>query len=104
MLSLLFSRQKHDTWKRIAQLFNQESNETFRTASTLKMKYENIKKDIKGEISDDKIYRKGTGGGEERKSKLEMNETTAQVLSMLGDTVAGEQSKLDDDLYLDGKE
>lgn len=54
---------KKDAWNNIEDEFNSQSLENHRTATVLKYKYENIKRNVKKQFADEKMFNRGTGGG-----------------------------------------
>jgi len=54
---------KKDAWLKIERDFNCQSIKTPRTADILKNKYINLKRKIKKQYTDEKVYHRGTGGG-----------------------------------------
>lgn len=54
---------KKDAWNKIQNEFNCQSIENPRTADVLKNKYDNIKRKVKKQYADEKIYHRSTGGG-----------------------------------------
>lgn len=56
-------RMKKDAWTKIQNEFNCPSIDNPRSAEILKNKYVNIKRKVKKQYADEKIYNRGTGGG-----------------------------------------
>lgn len=54
---------KKDAWLKIENEFNYQSSENHRTASVLKNKYDNIKRNVKKQYADEKTFSRETGGG-----------------------------------------
>ncbi|CAI6343360.1 unnamed protein product [Macrosiphum euphorbiae] len=57
------AKMKKNAWSKIEREFNSQSIETPRTADILKNKYINLKRKVKKQYADEKVYHRGTGGG-----------------------------------------
>ncbi|XP_065200774.1 myb/SANT-like DNA-binding domain-containing protein 3 [Planococcus citri] len=86
---------KKATWKKIEAEFNQLALGEFRDVSTLKNKYENIKKRAKQKYAEEKRHVAGTGGGPPLAVKF--TETEHDIAEMLGPRMTGEDSHFDCD-------
>lgn len=64
------NNKKNGCWAEIETLFNSSST-TYRSAIILRRKYENMKKKTKKKFLEEKIYNYGTGGGPEKKTKID---------------------------------
>ena len=76
-------KQKSESWAELAEEFNSLSGCLPRTVKVLKDKWANIKKTAVRNYSNDKKYRRGTGGGPSRKSEATTED--AIVSDILGD-------------------
>ncbi|CAG9773270.1 unnamed protein product [Ceutorhynchus assimilis] len=75
---------KNKCWVMLEKEFNAESGASYRSAQILKKKYENMKKQTKKKISEEKCYRFGTGGGPFQEFTLTEDDQT--VIEILGET------------------
>ncbi|CAG9763619.1 unnamed protein product [Ceutorhynchus assimilis] len=75
---------KNKCWVMLEKEFNAESGASYRSAQILKKKYENMKKQTKKKISEEKCYRFGTGGGPFQEFTL--TEADQTVIEILGKT------------------
>ncbi|CAG9773412.1 unnamed protein product [Ceutorhynchus assimilis] len=75
---------KNKCWVMLEKEFNAESGASYRSAQILKKKYENMKKQTKKKISEEKCYRFGTGGGPFQEFTL--TEADQTVIEILGET------------------
>lgn len=91
---------KKNAWIKIEREFNCQSIETPRTADILKNKYINIKRKIKKQYADEKVYHRGTGGGPS-KSFLESS-AAVSIGEMLQNKMTGEMSIYDSDALDEG--
>lgn len=62
-------KEKHVTWKKITENFNSMTG-TYRDLNSVKIKYENIKRNLKKKILVLKQHQKGTGGGPDLKTNF----------------------------------
>lgn len=62
MTDALTIKEKNKKWEEIATKFNAQSL-TNRDSTSLKLKYDNIKRQLKNKLSSTKLNYKGTGGG-----------------------------------------
>lgn len=88
---------KERQWNMIEELFNLRSGEVLRDKKVLKSKYENLKKNLKKKVSDEKKYVGGTGGGPPSQAP-EYSNIDARVRDLLGDErLEGLPSSFDND-------
>jgi len=86
---------KKKSWSKIEREFNSQSIETPRTADILKNKYINLKRKVKKQYADEKVYHWGTGGGPS-KSFLESS-AAVSIGEMLQNKMTGEMPIYDCD-------
>lgn len=63
-------KEKQEAWKKVHTLFAAQNKEALRDLLSLKLKYDNIKRNLKKKISDNKAEGKKTGGGPPEEKKL----------------------------------
>jgi len=63
MFNISIFRMKKNAWLKIEREFNCQLIETHRTADILKNKYINLKRKVKKQYAEEKVYHRGTGGG-----------------------------------------
>lgn len=90
-------KEKRGAWQRIADTFNSQALQ-HRDVNTLKLKYENIKRNLKKKIADEKLGVKATGGGPFTDIKLLWYEE--QLYSVLQLGISGLPSQGDCDSVL----
>lgn len=90
---------KEETWKTISKEFNSTTG-TFKDSSTLRCKYENLKKKAKKKFADLKCHVKGTGGGESANIVFDSIDEIIQSVTMLGTQLTGMTSQFDSDATL----
>lgn len=57
-------KQKDEAWKKVTNIFNSQTTETFaRTKESLKKFYDNVKKNVRKEVAAEKYELNKTGGG-----------------------------------------
>lgn len=105
-------RDKQNAWKNIQQKFNSCAKDHQRDIITLKMKYDNIKKNLKKKLNEAKRFCSGTGGGPMVETKLLWYEEQLYGLLQLGieglpsigdsDHRGATQSPPDHDYFLEG--
>lgn len=78
----------------MANEFNSQSVEHFRTSTVLKYKYENIKRTVKKMYADEKTFNRGTGGGP---TKSFPGSLIATVEELLQTKMTGESAVFDSD-------
>uniref|UniRef100_A0A1Y1N4D8 Regulatory protein zeste n=1 Tax=Photinus pyralis TaxID=7054 RepID=A0A1Y1N4D8_PHOPY len=88
-------REKQSAWARVGKLFDSANSETKRDVNALKMKYENIKRNLKKKIALSKQNYRGTGGGPPIDVKLLWYEE--QLYSILQLSIEGLTSTGDSD-------
>lgn len=90
-------REKESTWKKVADLFNSQCpSGVHRPAASLKKYYENIKKNVRKDVANEKASIKCTGGG---KGYFENDPTMDLALEITNEkTVHGLVNKFDSDV------
>lgn len=94
------NKLKSEIWKKIEIEFNNASGENRREAMALRKKYENIKKNTKKKIADNKCYNRGTGGGPPKEENF--TEVDRDVEEILGERAHGHESEFGGDAYQEG--
>lgn len=87
---------KKDAWAKIENEFNSQSSEYFRTATTLKNKYDNIKRNVKKQYAEEKTFSRGTGGGPNK--SFQETAIASTVGEILQTRMTGERSIYDSDI------
>lgn len=90
---------KKEAWITIQDEYNSQSIENPRTALILKNKYNNIKQVVKKHYADERVFRRGTGGGPTR--LFPESSTITTVGEMLQTKMTGEPSVFDSDYVND---
>lgn len=89
---------KKDTWSNIENEFNCQSIQSSRTAAVLKNKYENIKRNVKKQYAEEKLYSRGTGGGPAKLFPISSVSNT--VGELLQSKMTGEKTIYDSDNFI----
>ncbi|KAG5890784.1 hypothetical protein JTB14_007178 [Gonioctena quinquepunctata] len=89
---------KSKTWERIAAVFNASSGQTFRSADTLKLKYDGLKKELKKKVNKNKAETMKTGGG--HPDYIVIDGPEKELLEVLSLSVHGLPSTVDSDSVL----
>lgn len=100
MFNISIFRMKKDAWLKIEREFNCQSIETPRTADILKNKYINLKRKVKKQYAEEKVYHRGTGGGPS-KSFL-ASSAAVSIGEMLQNKMTGEMPIYDSDAFNEG--
>lgn len=87
---------KKEAWISIQDEYNSQSIENPRSALVLKNKYNNIKQVVKKHYADERVFRRGTGGGPTR--SFPEPSTAMAVGEMLQTKMTGEPSVFDSDV------
>lgn len=74
------NREKEASWEKVAKLFNSSSGGTARSVSTLKLKYEGVKKALKKKVAINRQELYKTGGGAH--SQIPYSDVENQILAM----------------------
>lgn len=88
---------KSDVWIKIQDEYNSQIIENPRTATILKNKYNNIKRNVKKQYADEKAFHRGTGGGPTR--CFSSSSQAMEVGEMLQVKMTGEPSIFDSDNF-----
>lgn len=91
----IMNSEKWKTWEKIAYEFNGILGEN-KSASCLRTKFNNMKKQAKKKFADEKVYTQGTGGGPPPKL-IKVTDTENVIRDILGNTLTGYPSEFDGD-------
>ncbi|KAG5865803.1 hypothetical protein JTB14_034859 [Gonioctena quinquepunctata] len=89
---------KSKTWERIAAVFNASSGQTFRSADTLKLKYDGLERELKKKVKKNKAETMKTGGG--HLDYIVIDGPEKELLEVLSLPVHGLPSTVDSDSVL----
>ncbi|XP_060860192.1 uncharacterized protein LOC132937392 [Metopolophium dirhodum] len=93
------AKMKKEAWIIIQDEYNSQSIENLRTALILKNKYNNVKQVVKKHCADERVFRRGTGGGPTR--LFPESSTATTVGEMLQTKMTGEPTVFDSDYVND---
>ncbi|CAG9770028.1 unnamed protein product [Ceutorhynchus assimilis] len=99
-------REKDSAWEKIAEIFSSKSTGVLRTKDSLRKLYENLKKNVRKQVVDEKKLLICTGGGPPpaKKPKAE-NDLKEQILSIVNSkTVYGLPSIFDGDAVKENRD
>lgn len=85
------NQKKCDVWSKLAEKFNASSGSSFRNASNLRSKYDDLKKNLRKKIGNHKRQLYQTGGGPQPSMNLSPDEEL--LLSMIGPSTCGLQDR-----------
>ncbi|XP_017468243.1 PREDICTED: myb/SANT-like DNA-binding domain-containing protein 4 isoform X2 [Rhagoletis zephyria] len=88
------NKEKEASWEKVSNLFNASSGTTSRTASTLKLKYEGMKKSLKKKVAINRQELYKTGGGAH--SQIPYSSVENRILSM-SSNIDGLENRHDSD-------
>lgn len=88
-------KEKHEAWEKLAVKFNLQNKGAPRTATSLKAKYEGIKKDLRKKVAKNKSETFKTGGGIPNIKPLTPYEEL--IYNIITLSVEGLPSRFDDD-------